>query len=594
MESTEKPGPSERVPLNKNSFLDEWAEPTVFAGLALACIFIYGQTIRFDFINLDDHSYVYLNEVVLSGVNSRSIAWAFTAFHSSNWHPLTWLSHALDVQLFGLNAGAHHAVNVVLHLSNACLAFIVFRSYTGALWKSAIVALLFAVHPAHVESVAWISERKDVLSTLFWLLTMLAYVRYAKGVDEGSGPFARFVSPYFVLTFALFGIGLLAKPMLVTLPFVLLLLDIWPLKRIETARDSGHLFAEKIPLFVLAAASSVVTFLAQTSSGAVLGLETYPIGSRILNSVVAYVKYVFVMFYPADLGVWYPFDPRIGVPVFIASLIGVIAMTAIAIRQIRRRPYIALGWFWFLGTLVPVIGLVQVGAQSMADRYTYIPYFGLFIIVVWGGAELFEKFKIDLRAAVALALTAAAALAFVAYGQASYWRNSETLYTRTLAVTKENYFMMNLLCRHYIDRTPTENAERRCTELLDKTSNYLEAHNTIGLLRVELGRYDDALKSYRKALAIKPNTGIVYSNMAVAFSKKGDTDQAEQHLARAVELADRSLSREALAYSYNVLGEAYAAKKDPIKARSAFETALRYDSELEPARQNLENLQGAE
>ncbi len=581
------------MPENNNSFLDEWAEPLIFGCLAIVCLVIYAQITRFDFINLDDHSYVYLNDAVLSGINSQSMKWAFTAFHSSNWHPLTWLSHALDVQMFGLNAGAHHAVNAILHLTNSCLAFVVFRTFTGSLWKSALVAFLFAVHPAHVESVAWVSERKDVLSTLFWLLTMLAYAWYAKSSTAEASILKRFASPYLIIVFLLFGLGLLAKPMLVTLPFVLLLLDLWPLKRITNARSIVPLLVEKIPLFVLAAASSVITFSAQKASGSVLGLEKFPIEGRILNAVVSYIKYIFLMFYPANLGVWYPFEPYIGRTEFVWALAALLVITALAIWQLQKRPYIAVGWFWFLGTLVPVIGFVQVGAQSMADRYTYIPYFGLFIIVVWGAGELIEKFEIDLRVAAAVPVIVISALACVSFVQAGYWRNSETIYTRTLAVTKDNYFMMNLLCRHYIDKTPVETAERRCTELLDGTSNYLEAHNTIGLLRVELGRYDDALVSYRKALQIKPNTALVYSNMSVAYSKKGDTEQAEAHLKRAIELADRSLSREALAYSFNALGEAYAVKNDPAKARASFETALKYNPNLTPAKENLQKLQGA-
>ena len=578
---------------NEKSFLDEWAEPLIFGALAIACLVIYGRTIGFDFINLDDHSYVYLNDVVLSGINSESIKWSFAAFHSSNWHPLTWLSHALDVQLFGLNAGAHHAVNVILHLVNSCLVFIVFRTFTGAIWKSALIAMLFAIHPAHVESVAWISERKDVLSTLFWLLTMLAYAWYARSAAAERSTLTRFISPFFLLTFALLALGLMAKPMLVTLPFVLILLDVWPLKRLTSAKGIVPLLVEKIPLFALAAASSYITFAAQKASGSVLALERFPIESRLINSTVAYVKYILVMFYPANLGVWYPFDPGIGTGTFVASLIVLIAITAAAVWQLRQRPYIAVGWFWFVGTMVPVIGLVQVGAQSMADRYTYIPYLGLFLIVVWGAAELIKKFEIDLRVAAAVALIAMAALGYAAFVQASYWKSSETLYMRTLAVTKENYFLMNLLCRHYIDKTPVENAERRCTELLDNTSNYMEAQNTIGLLRVELGRYDDALVSFRKALLIKPNTALVYSNMAVAFAKKGDTEQAEKHLLRAVELAGKSLTPEALSYSYNALGEAYAGKNDPIRARAAFETAMRYNPKSETVRQNLAKLQGA-
>jgi Tfp pilus assembly protein PilF len=343
-------------------------------------------------------------------------------------------------------------------------------------------------------------------------------------------------------------------------------------------------------LIALATASSVITFIAQRESGSVLDLGRFPIESRIMNAAFSYVKYVIVMFYPTNLGVWYPFDPYIGVIELSASVVFLLAVTGVAIWQVRTRPYIAVGWFWFVGTLVPVIGLVQVGAQSMADRYTYIPYFGLFIIVVWGAGELIDRFEIDVRVATVLWTVAVVALAIVAFNQASLWKNSETIYTRTIAVTKENYFLMNLLCRHYIDRTPLENAERRCTELLDNTTNYLESHNTIGLLRMELGRYDDALVSYNKALKITPDTAVVYANMSVAYAKKGDTVEAERHLRRATELG---LTPQVLAYSFNALGEAFVAKNEMDHGRASFETALRYDPNLEAARQNLAKVQGA-
>lgn len=577
---------------NNGGFLEEWAETLIFSGLAIACLVIYGQTVRFDFINLDDPWYVYMNDAVLSGINAESIKWAFTTFHAANWHPLTTLSHALDVQLFGLNAGAHHAVNVILHLANSCLVFIVFRMYTRAVWKSALIAILFAIHPAHVESVAWISERKDLLSTLFWLLTMLAYFRYATSdAAEGALP-KRFLSPRLILTFAFLALGLLAKPMLVTLPFVLLLLDLWPLKRAKNTKSFIPLVVEKIPLFALAAASSVITYMAQKATGSVITLELLPIEGRILNALTSYLKYIVTLFYPVNLGVWYPFEPDFAAGTITASVVVLLAITAAAVWQIKERPYIGVGWFWFVGTLVPVIGLVQVGSQSMADRYTYVPYLGLFIIVVWGAAELVDRFEIDMRVVAVISSIAIAALCFAAFNQARYWKNSETLYVRTLAVTKENFFLMNLLCRHYVDRTPAENAERRCTELVGNTPDRMEPHNVIGILRVELGRYDDALLSFQKALEISPDTASVYANMSVAYSRKGDTEQAEKHLQRAEQLGDKSLTRELLAHAYNALGEAYAAKNETEKAGSLFQTAIRHDPKLEMAKENLAKLKG--
>jgi tetratricopeptide (TPR) repeat protein len=570
---------------------DDWSDTLVFAGLVIVCLVIYWQTTGFAFINLDDPSYVYRNTPILNGINTESVKWAFTAFHSSNWHPITWLSHALDVQLFGLNPGAHHAVNVMLHIANSCLAFVVFRRMTGAVWPSAMVAFLFAAHPIHVESVAWISERKDVLSTLFWLLTMLAYTAYARTADGSIAK--RISSKYFVLTFVLLGLGLMAKPMLVTLPFVLLLADIWPLRRAANVRDLGRLFLEKIPLFALVIASSVITFFAQRASGSVLGLDRFPLESRIVNSLAAYGRYLGSMFYPADLGVWYPFDPVIDKTFFATVIVLLTAITALAIWQIGKRGYIAFGWFWFLGTMVPVIGLVQVGAQSMADRYTYIPYFGLFVIVVWGASEVIEKVKLDRRIVVGVAGLVVIALTAAAFVQTRYWRNNETLYTRTIAVTKDNYFLMNLLCKHYVDTATAEIAERRCTELVGNTSNYMESHNTIGLLRAELGRYDDAIVSYRKALMIQPRAAIVYLHLSASQARKGETSDAEKSILRAIDLADPEVANATIAKAYVILGESYFTTKDNARAKTAFENALRFDAEQAAAKTNLEKLNGA-
>jgi Tfp pilus assembly protein PilF len=569
----------------------DWNETIIFSGLVLVCLVIYWQTTGFAFINLDDPSYVYRNTPILSGINIESIWWAFTSFHSSNWHPLTWLSHALDVQLFGLNPGSHHAVNVVLHTANSCLAFIVFKRLTGAVWPSAMVAFLFAVHPMHVESVAWISERKDVLSTLFWLLTILAYTSYARTAAGGIAQ--RIFSKYFVLTFLLLAFGLMAKPMLVTLPFVLLLADIWPLKRANNFRDVGALLLEKLPLFALVICSSVITFYAQRARGSVMALDRFPLESRILNSVVAYGRYVGSMFYPVNLGVWYPFDPVIDKTLFATIIIGAIAMTVLAIWQIGKRGYIAFGWFWFLGTMVPVIGLVQVGAQSMADRYTYIPYFGLFVILIWGSAEIIEKYKLDRRIVAGVSILLIIGLTAAAFRQTSYWSNSETLYTRSIAVTNNNFFLMNLLCKHYVDTASTEVAERRCTELVGGTSNYMESHNTIGLLRAELGRYDDAIVSYRKALDIKPGSAIVHLHLSGAQARRGELAEAEKNIQRAIELKDPDVPTATIAKAYAILGESYVAKMDNAGAIKAFEKALSFDPDQAAAKAGLEKVKGA-
>ncbi|MEP6901141.1 MAG: hypothetical protein ABJA66_05285, partial [Actinomycetota bacterium] len=436
---------------NKNFFKTN-RELIIFILLSLFVLLIYWQTTRFDFINLDDNLYVYENPVVLGGLNWNTVKWAFTAFYSANWHPLTWLAHALDVQIFGRNAGGHHAVNVIFHLINSILAFAVFRRMTGCFWKSAIVAALFAVHPAHVESVAWIAERKDVLSTLFWLLTTWAYLLYAEtkvsslqspvsseeetqiDADENATKAEATTklgtsdlglgTKFYVLTILLFALGLMAKPMLVTLPFTLILIDYWSLERLKTLKDLPKLVREKLPLFALSIASSYLTILAQKSAGAVETLNFLPVQTRILNAFVSSAKYLVMLFYPANLGVWYPYKKDFAMWQIGGAIVLLAAITALCVRQMRRRKYLLMGWLWFLGTLVPVIGLVQVGSQSLADRYTYVPFFGLFIMLVWGLGDLFAHFKVHKKIVAAICAIALLIFGFLAYKQTSLWKSS--------------------------------------------------------------------------------------------------------------------------------------------------------------------------
>jgi hypothetical protein len=586
----------------KKNFFQANAELIVFVALAAVCLVIYGQTVRYDFINIDDHAYVYRNQNVLAGLNWDTIKWSFTAFHSSNWHPLTWISHAIDVSLFGKNPGPHHATNILFHLVNSVLAFVVFRKMTGDFWKSAIVAFLFAVHPAHVESVAWISERKDVLSTFFWLLTMWAYLRYAredtvtKGQSDAgteiSPSLRRFVSPSYLLIILLFALGLMSKPMLVTLPFVLLLCDYWALERLKKLKDLPALLVEKIPLFALAAVSSVITVLAQSASKSVINLEYLPLGSRLINTIFSYAKYIAMLFYPVNLGIWYPFETTVDLWRFIGAVVLLVGVTILCIWQRRTRKYLLMGWLWFLGTLIPVIGLVQVGMQSLADRYTYVPYFGLFIILVWGIGEMFARLKVNKEVIAAICAVVLIIFTSLSFIQVSYWQNSETLYKHTLSFTRNNFFILDNLCLHYINNAPAETAEERCTELLEATSPSPEAQNTIGLLRVEIGKYEQALQSFQRALRLRPNAGIFYSNMSVPYAKMGRLDEAERSLQKAFSMNDRSLSPEALANSCNVLGASYLEKNQAEKAIFYFNKAIELQPDLEEAKKNLKRAKG--
>ncbi len=509
----------------KETFFRQNSELIVFTVLTALVIFIYGQTVGFGFINFDDNQYVYENPFVFSGLSWTTIKWAFSEFHSANWHPLTWLSHQLDATLFGLNAGAHHATNVIFHLINSILAFIVFQIYTKSFWKSAVIAALFAVHPMHVESVAWISERKDVLSTMFWLLTMWTYFGY---VEKGKN------RNCYLLTILLFILGLMAKPMLVTLPFVLLLMDYWSLERLKNLKDLKPLIIEKIPFFVLSAASSYITILAQKSSGAIQNLEALPFQTRIINAVSAYAKYIISLFYPVNLSVWYPYNENFSVLEIAGSVILLIAVTAFCLWQVKKRKYLIVGWLWFLGTLVPVIGLVQVGAQPMADRYTYLPYFGLFIMLVCGLAELFDYLKINRKAVLLLSIVVVLILSFISFRQTSFWKSDETLYAHSLSVTQDNYLILQNYCHFLMLKDRLDEAEKLCRDSIEVKPRYAEAVNTLGIIQFKRGQYAEAAESFGKTLEIAPGYKEIYFNYSNALSLSGKPVEAEEQLAKAI------------------------------------------------------------
>ncbi|HEY5973741.1 MAG TPA: hypothetical protein VIU41_03275, partial [Geobacteraceae bacterium] len=405
--------------------------------VALATLAVYWQATGHDFVNFDDRPYVTENPRVSGGLTLENIRWAFTAVHQSNWHPLTWLSHQLDCQLFGLTPRGHHLVNVLLHTLNSLLVGLVLFRFTGAGRRSALVAALFALHPLHVESVAWVAERKDVLSTLFWLLTMLAYGAYASRPGPGR----------YLPVMGFFALGLLAKPMLVTLPCVLLLMDYWPLGRFSFApgavaqpaagRRLSHdllLVGEKLPLLLLAVASALVTYRVQLAGGTVG--TAFPLAQRAATAVVATARYLLDTVWPHGLAVLYPFDQAM--PGWQIALSGMLlaGLTVAALLAARRRPYVTVGWFWYLGTLVPVSGLVQIGLHSRADRYTYVPLLGIFIVIAWGGQELLARRQ---RLAATLATTGVVALSVVTWLQLGYWQDSITLFGRAARVTSNNY-----------------------------------------------------------------------------------------------------------------------------------------------------------
>ena len=504
----------------------------VVAGLIAVCLIIYAQVFRFEFINLDDNLYVYDNPYITAGVNLISFKWAFTTFHSANWHPLTWISHMIDATLFGPNAGGHHIVNVLFHAANSVIAYFVFKRMTGSEWKSAMVAALFAVHPAHVESVAWVSERKDVLSTLFWLLTMLAYIEWTRrSAEKGTGVF----SVQYLLVVVAFILGLLSKPMLVTLPFVLLLIDSWPLGRLCSLRDLRPRVLEKLPLFVLAAVSSFITLRAQSAYSAVVTVSDMPLAARFENVILSYVKYLGMLFYPVDLAIGYAHVSISPLQLGLAALL-LIAVTVACVWQRKDRPYLIVGWLWFLGTMVPVIGFVQVGSQSMADRYTYVPYFGLFIMLVWGAAEILRKLDFKTGTAAVVALLPILYFSALAFNQTSYWRTGYDLYSHALATGKTNFITMHNMCSVLTGQRRLAEAEAQCLAAIATEPRFVDTYNLLGMIHASNGKYQEAVNTFDKAIEIDPNNAMSYSNAAVPLTLLEQADDAESRLDKAVEL----------------------------------------------------------
>jgi tetratricopeptide (TPR) repeat protein len=474
---------------------------------------------------------------VQNGLNLENITWSFTSTLSGNWHPLTWLSLMVDCQLFGMNSGWHHLINLLLHILNSILLFMILSKMTNKLWQSGFVAALFALHPLHAESVAWISERKDLLSTLFLLLTMWSYVWYV-----GRPKFTRYLP---VLLFL--ALGLLTKPMLVTLPFVFLLLDYWPLRRmrIDQLNDTdcankslviGRVLFEKIPLFILAAISSVITFLVQKHTGAVSSFEALPLGSRVSNALVSYMDYIGMMIWPSKLAVLYPHPVSLPwVKVAGAGLL-LIIISLIVIKFRRTLAYLPVGWFWYIGTLVPVIGLVQVGIQAKADRYTYVPLIGLFIIITWGVSDLIKQWRYK---KIALSITAIAVLLVlmrISLLQVRHWENSRTIFEHTLSVTTRNYLAHNNLGLALEEQGKIDEAFEQYLESLDVYPHFMDAINNMANLLQKNDRTKEAIKYYQEALKIFPGYLEMQNNLGLALQKEGRIDEAIKHHQEAIKI----------------------------------------------------------
>jgi tetratricopeptide (TPR) repeat protein len=489
----------------------------IYAVLILSTLVAYEPLRHNGFVNWDDGDYVTENQHVMDGITPESFLWAFTTLHAYNWHPLTWLSLMLDSELFGLSPFWFHSVNLLFHIANTLLLFWVLQRMTSAIWQSAFVAALFALHPLHVESVVWIAERKDVLSGFFWMLTVAAYIHYSQ----------KPCMTRYLLIVLFLGMGLMAKPMLVTLPFVLLLLDYWPLQRLEGKyphRRLIQLIIEKTPLLVLVIFSSIATYAIQQK-----GIQHIPLDIRICNAIVSYFGYLNKMIYPRGLAVFYPFSD-LSYGRAIIYLVQLLVVSAVIIYfAARGRRYLLVGWLWYLGTLVPVIGFVQVGEQAMADRYTYLPSIGIFIIVAWGVADFLKGRSFRVVPAI-IAVTVLFALLVGTRAQVAYWKDSLTLWKRAVDVTSNNYMMENNYGCALLEIGNIKDALKHFEMALQINPQYCDALANKGAALLALGRADEAVTSLAESLQIEPNDAEVHTVLAKALIKKGKKDEALSHL----------------------------------------------------------------
>ena len=598
--------------------------------LVLLTIALYWPATRCDFVNYDDDHYVIENTHVTSGLSPENIRWAFRNSYAANWHPITWVSHMMDCQLFGLKPWGHHLTSVLLHAINTVLVFLLLRRLTGALWRSLMVAALFGLHPLHVESVAWVAERKDVLSACFGLLALLFYTRYAQKVTSDNSPIPRSSSTDYGLSLFFFALGLMSKAMLVTWPFVMLLLDYWPLHRFEAPASNsgpqklsgqlstiGRLMREKIPFFVLVAMASIVTFVVQKHGGALTTGENLPLGARSGNALISYCRYLGKLFWPADLAVFYPRIEQwpLEKVLLAGGLILGVSVLLVALRQ--RRPFLLFGWLWYCGTLVPVIGLVQIGAHAMADRYIYIPSLGVMILAIWGVCELARRWRHHMIALSVAGLAALVLCLTLTWQQIGYWKDSETLFRHALEVTENNYLAHNNLGNALLDKGQNDaaigqfqatirlkpddakahynlgtalNAKGQTDEAIGQLQatiylrpDYAEAHNNLGIALEKKGQNDEAILQFQEAVRLKPDNVEAHNNLGSALGIKGQTGEAIRQFQEAVHL------RPDYAEAHNNLGIALEKKGQIDEAIRQFQEAIRLKPDEAKARNNLRN-----
>jgi tetratricopeptide (TPR) repeat protein len=581
-----KPIPvSASVPVSPRSQIPVWL---LVALLVLVTIALFWPATRFGFVNYDDNVYVTENPHVQGGLTWEGVKWAlFSTEQAAYWAPVMWLSHMLACQFFGLNPWGHHLVNVLLHSLNVALVFLLFRRLSGATWRSFFVAALFGWHPLRVESVAWVAECKDMLSTFFGLLSLIFYVRFvqqqgARGKKQGA-PVSLILSPYFWSLF-FFALGLMSKPMLVTWPFVMLLLDYWPLKRFPISDFRFPIFrlvVEKLPFFALAAVMSTVTYITQKHGGAVMSIDNLPLDARCGNALISYCRYLEKLFWPANLAIFYPHRGYWPTGEVAAAGCLCAGMTALFLLVRRRYPFLLTGWLWFVGTLVPVIQLVQSGEQAMADRFSYIPSLGMAVLVVWGTYELIKRRQHRMMMS-SLAGGAAVIVCFVlTQHQLGYWRDDETLFRHTLAVTKENYFAHKSLGDAFSEQGRFGEAMDQYQEAFRLNPQYADAHYNLGITLLKEGRIDEAINQFQEAIREKPNYADPHNNLGFCLDKKGQTDEAISQLQEAIRL------KPDLAEAHYNLGTALGRKGQVDEAIHQFQEAVRLKPDYAEAHYNL-------
>jgi protein O-mannosyl-transferase len=624
--------------------------------LVLSTLAVFWPVMSCDFVNFDDNVYVTENHQVRAGLSWPGVAWAFGSFVSGNWHPLTMLSHMLDCQVYGMNPAGHHLTNLIFHLANTGLLFLVLRRLTGAVWRSAFVAALFALHPLHVESVAWISERKDVLSTFFFMLTLLSYSRYAQGsvrcqVSRGAPERANAAAAgvrtdairdtqhtplFYCLALLFFALGLMSKVMLVTLPFVLLLLDFWPLQRFQfpswrqptLKRPSGagrgpavtffRLVWEKFPFFVLTVAASVMAIWSQSSAGAMSSLGAIPAHIRLTNALVSYMRYLGKTIWPENLAIFYPYPQAFPAFQTILALMIVGGATVLAIALWRRAPYVAMGWFWFVGILVPVIGLAQAGSHAMADRFTYVSLIGVFVAIVWGLANLTTAIPFGRITLATVATGLLAAYGWMTREQVKSWRDSAQLFEHALAVAPPSDVAHDHLGLALLGRRQLDEAKAHFEAAVKLKPKSPISHCNLGIVLGRQGKFDEAIGHFREALKYAPGSLEAHYNWGYALLQQGKTEEAEAHFSAALQadpshaLAHYNLgnillgrgeldeaakhfavalqSQPDLAGAHNGLGVVLARQKKVDEAQAQFQRALELGTESAEANHNLGNL----